>query len=265
MRILVTGDKGFIGSHLKTSLISEGHLVLGCDTKEDYNINDITLKHIKAVNRIVHLAAKADVRESIKYPQAWYTNNVDYSTKIFELAKQTNTPVIYASSSCVKEWWKSPYGTSKKVMEDISNVIGRSVGLRFSNVYGDGARDTMLIPKMINGTLKYSTNHIRDFVHVDDVIDAIKLFLYMDNFDKLEHLIYSVGTGKGINISSLCQKYGFDVPIKSGDISEMDDNTANIANLTKLGWAPKQDLDKYLKRNLNGNTNIKKHIQRLLP
>ena len=134
MRILVTGDRGFIGSHLKSSLVSEGHLVLGCDTKEDYNINDLTLEQIKAVNGIVHLAAKADVRESIKYPQAWYTNNVDYSTKIFQLAKKANTPVIYASSSCVKEWCKAPYGTSKKVMEDIANVIGRSVGLRFSNV-----------------------------------------------------------------------------------------------------------------------------------
>ena len=117
---------------------------------------------------------------------------------------------------------------------------------------------------MINGSLQYSTNHIRDFVHVDDVVDAIKLFLNMDNFDRLSRLVYQVGTGKGIKISDLVKRYGFNVPIKDGDASEMADNTANNAELTKLGWTAKKDLDKYLKRKINGNTDIKEYIQGLL-
>ena len=31
MKILITGDKGFIGRHLRQSLISDGHIVLGID------------------------------------------------------------------------------------------------------------------------------------------------------------------------------------------------------------------------------------------
>tara|TARA_Y100001963_G_scaffold160042_1_gene267331 strand:+ start:18022 stop:18852 length:831 start_codon:yes stop_codon:yes gene_type:complete len=267
MKILVTGDKGFIGGHLKSSLISDGHIVLGVDINnpnDRHNIRDIGVDIIKSVDRVVHLAALADVRASMQDPNRWYQTNVNYSINIFRLAAKYNVPVIYASSSCVKEWWKSPYGTSKKVMEDMSKVYGRSIGLRFSNVYGDGARDSMLLPKMINGSLQYSTNHIRDFVHVDDVVDAIKLFLNMDNFDRLSRLVYQVGTGKGIKISDLVKRYGFNVPIKDGDASEMADNTANNAELTKLGWTAKKDLDKYLKRKINGNTDIKEYIQGLL-
>ena len=264
MIILITGDKGFIGSHLKTKLVSDGHTVLGYDLLDNYNIKDLNEKHIKAVDKIVHLAAFADVRESIKNPNKWYKNNVDYSSNIFKIAAKCKTPIIYASSSCVKEWWKSPYGTSKKVMEDMANAFGKSIGLRFSNVYGDGARDIMLIPKMLKGKLEYSTNHKRDFVHVDDVVEVIRMFLTMPNFNDLDKLIYNVGTGKSISIANLVKRYGFDVPIREGHSSEMNDNTADIADLAKLGWTAKQDLDKYLKRKLNGNTNYKEHVQGLL-
>ena len=96
-------------------------------------------------------------------------------------------------------------------MEDMANVHGRFVGLRFSNVYGDGARETMLLPLMFKGKLKYCTDHTRDFVHVNDVVDCIKMFLEMDNFDDLDELIYQVGTGKGRKISDLVKQYGYDV------------------------------------------------------
>ena len=264
MIILITGDKGFIGSHLRESLISEGHIVLGFDHVDDYDVGNITEDIVKKVNKIVHLAAYADVRASMEDPNKWYENNVVKSNRLFELCNKFNTQCIYASSSCVKEWWKSPYGTSKKVMEDMANVYGRFVGLRFSNVYGDNGRETMLLPLMLNGKLKYSTNHTRDFVHVNDVVDCIKLFLKMDNFDNLDELVYNVGTGKGRKISDLVKQYGFDVPITQGDPCEMEDNTADNANLLKLGWSPKEDLDKYLKRKLNGDTNNEEYIQGLL-
>ena len=44
MKILITGDKGFIGRHLRQSLISDGHIVLGIDINNEndrYNIRDI--------------------------------------------------------------------------------------------------------------------------------------------------------------------------------------------------------------------------------
>ena len=38
--------------------------------------------------------------------------------KILELCK--DIPMLYASTSCVNEWWRSPYGTTKKVMEEVA-------------------------------------------------------------------------------------------------------------------------------------------------
>ena len=226
MKIVVTGSKGFLGSHLVNAL--GDHQIIEWDNKIDKDINNFVLK--STVDFVVHLAALTNVRDSIKIPEDYWRVNVEYSKKIFDICK--NVPVIYASSSCAKEWWLSPYGTTKRVMEEVAHK--GHVGLRFTNIYGDNAPDFMLTSRIKNGNVEYKTNHIRDFIHVSDVVDVIKLFLRKGTLDK--NKTYDVGSGKGIRIDELVEKNGFDVPYKEGDKCEMINNTANISDLLSVGW-----------------------------
>lgn len=267
MNILITGDKGFIGRHLTRSVIKDGHQVLGWDISDGKNINDITSNDLNYVDIIVHLAGITSVHEGQRNPELYYNVNVEGTRKVFKSATEVpgGVPVIYASSSCAKEWWRSAYGTTKKMTEVMGEELNRSVALRFSNVYGEGQPSNMLFPRMFDGKISHvARNHKRDFVHIDDVIDAIKIFLYSDDFTKFDK-IYDVGMGVSHSISNLVKRYGFKVTEKLGDMCEMEDNTANIDKLTKLGWAPKNDLDKYLKGKLDGSTKFKNYIQKLLP
>ena len=267
MNILITGDKGFIGRHLTRSVIKDGHQVLGWDKSDGKNINDITSDDLINVDIIVHLAGITSVHDGQRNPELYYNVNVEGTREVFKSATEVpgGVPVIYASSSCAKEWWRSAYGTTKKMTEIMGEKVNRSVALRFSNVYGEGQPSNMLFPRMFDRKItQVARNHKRDFVHIDDVIDAIKIFLYSDDFVKFDK-VYDVGTGVSHNISNLVKRYGFNVTETSGDMCEMEDNTANIDKLIKLGWAPKNDLDKYLKGKLDGQTKFKKYIQRLLP
>ena len=153
MKILVTGDKGFIGSHLSKSLINDGHEVIGWDKKDDKDILHITSDDIGYAERIVHLAAKANVKQSLKYPTSYHITNTLGTRAVFEAAEYVGVPVIFASSSTAKQWWLSPYGTTKKMTEVISDNYLQNVALRFSNVYGDGQRDTMLFQRMIDNKI----------------------------------------------------------------------------------------------------------------
>ncbi len=188
MKILVTGSSGFIGSHLCKKLRDDGHEVLEWDSVIDKKVEDLTFDElvnyemdkefrvtITDVDAIIHLAARADVRASFKDPQAYWKNNVEPTTKLQQLCSDIGIPLIYASSSCAKKWWMSPYGTTKKVNEETAHE--GQVGLRFTTVYGDqlvpGARETMLIERLKSGNIKYVTRHIRDFVFVKDVVDVI--------------------------------------------------------------------------------------------
>ena len=241
MNVAITGSRGFIGSHLKSRLMNDGHTIVEWDLKQNPPkcIKDF---EIDKIGFVVHLAAYADVRASLKDPQKYWDNNVVNTTRIQKICGYNNIPLLYASSSCIHNWWLSPYGISKKVNEETAQF--GQVGLRFTTVYGRGARDSMLIGRLIDGNVKYLTTHIRDFIHVDDVVEAIVLLMSKD-IRKLKPA-YDIGTGVGNKVSDLGALANLDVPITDGDECEAKDNTANITDMKELGWEPTIKVDEYI-------------------
>ena len=245
MKVAITGSRGFIGSHLKTRLENDGHEVIGWDLRQEppQCIKDFDPQDC---NYVVHLAAYADVRKSLQEPDLYWKNNVENTTRIQKICHYNNIPLLYASSSCIHNWWLSPYGTSKKVNEE--TAFDKQVGLRFTTVYGDGARDTMLIGKLIDGSIGYLTRHVRDFVHVSDVVDAIVLLMSKD-IGMLKPA-YDIGTGIGNVVMDLGILAGWEgIEVRDGDPCEAQDNTADITEMKALGWQPKVKVDEYLIKN----------------
>jgi UDP-glucuronate 4-epimerase len=132
--ILITGGAGFIGSNLAEKLLDEGQKVIVVDNFDEYY--DPAIKHkniLKALERpnyqfiecdilntsylerllpskidaIIHLAAKAGVRNSIINPIGYEEENVKGVSKMLELAAKLKiTQFIFSSSSSI-------YGNSK--------------------------------------------------------------------------------------------------------------------------------------------------------
>ena len=247
MKVMITGSSGFIGSHVKNKLLELGHEVDEWDYKINKPLEDFDQKPWN-IDYAIHLAAYADVRESINEPQKYWDNNVSLTTKLQKYCHEYGIPLLYASSSCIHDWHLSPYGMSKKINEE--TAFSDQVGLRFTTVYGDGARDEMLIGRLIEGRVSYLTNHIRDFVHVDDVVNVI-LLLMKKNLEKLKPA-YDIGTGKGVVVSDLGPLAGYpDIPTKAGDECEAHDNTADISDIQELGWSPTYDIEEYVKEKTN--------------
>ena len=245
MKEAITGSRGFIGGHLKTRLENDSHEIIEWDLRLDPS------KCVKDFNTggadyVIHLAAYADVRASLEEPQKYWVNNVENTTNIQKICGYNHIPLLYASSSCIHNWWLSPYGISKKVNEE--TAMPNQVGLRFTTVYGEGARDTMLIGRLINGTVKYLTRHIRDFVHVSDVVEAIVLLMMSDI--RLLKPAYDIGTGVGNSVEELGHLAGWEgIEVTDGDACEAQDNTADITDMRKLGWEPKVIVDEYIVKN----------------
>lgn len=245
MKVAITGSRGFIGSHLKTRLENDGHEVIEWDLRQEppQCIKDFDPQDC---NYVVHLAAYADVRRSLQEPDLYWKNNVENTTRIQKICHYNNIPLLYASSSCIHNWWLSPYGTSKKVNEE--TAFDKQVGLRFTTVYGEGARDTMLIGKLIDGSIGYLTRHVRDFVHVSDVVDAIVLLMSKD-IGMLKPA-YDIGTGVGNVVEDLGILAGWEgIEVTDGDACEAQNNTADISAMKELGWEPKVDVRDYIVKN----------------
>ena len=166
MKILVTGDKGFIGTRLVKRLEKDNHTIVGIDTKENTNIISAQLPE---VDLVIHLAGIGGVRESLADPKKYWDNNVEGTKRILEHYKDTR--VLFASSSSQYDPWRNPYAASKHCIEYIPH--DNCVAMRFHTVYSDTPRLNMFFDKLISGKLEYVTNHTRDFVHVDDVCEAV--------------------------------------------------------------------------------------------
>lgn len=127
MKALVTGGKGFIGSHLTQKLLNDGHYVLSLDLQEascrnierflsDNNFGSVyvdisapdacgrifRLLNAYKIDFIFHLAGLADVVPSINNPIDYFKTNVLGTLNVLEAARQSKIyKFIYASSSSV--------------------------------------------------------------------------------------------------------------------------------------------------------------------
>lgn len=234
MKILLTGNKGYIGSWLEKRL-EEKHEVIGVDIKADYDLLTETLFAEDKFDAVIHLAGKSGVRESLEDPASYWYNNIEVTRKIFSRFK--NTRVIYASSSSAYEPELNPYANSKWVMEQLALDHSNALGMRFHTVYSEEPRKGMFLDKLINGTLTYTTNHLRDYIHIEDVCDTI--IRCLNNGEKG---VMDVGTGHSIRVRFLAPH----LPVRLNTPYERQHTQANTKRMTDLGILPKYNIIKFL-------------------
>jgi len=249
MTFLVTGGAGFIGSHLVEKLITDefhviciddlstgfinylpksNSLMLINDKIQSSNISELPQK----VDGIFHLAAQASVPISIDNFYKSSVNNLLGTLKVWDLAKEHDIPVVFASSSAVygnlplgddqleKYDILSPYAQDKLTMEDYARMCWKvyktpSIGLRFFNVYGPRQDptnpysgvisifiDSLMQKKQVTINGGYQT---RDFIYVKDIAKVMTQSMeYL--FNKKSCEVLNVGTGKSITIDHLLAK-----------------------------------------------------------
>jgi UDP-glucose 4-epimerase len=229
MKVLVTGHRGFIGRYVFADWRDTlGYAVHGIDHPDDvgdFKGGDYDL--------VVHLAAWADIRESLQKPEEYYINNVVKAKPLFDWCRENNTRLLYASSSAVADdYWNNPYAMSKWINEQMAPP--NSVGMRFTTVYGPDSRDNMMYGMLKDGTAPYVTNHKRDWIHVKDVCRAIRYLAPSTICGPVP-----VGYGESIPVKRLAEAFGQpNLPVKDYTPGEAEDNVADISIMMSTGWTP---------------------------
>jgi UDP-glucose 4-epimerase len=197
----------------------------------------LTVFRNEKADTCIHLAAKISVADSIKKPEETMDINVNGTLNVLEACHQSKVNnFVFASSAAVYGDVKelpipesqslkplSPYGTSKMLAEQHifsykqSKKIKNTISLRIFNVYGnnqvsDSDVVTRFAKKLIIGeppVMYGNGGQTRDFISVDDVVDAILLSARaMEDLDEPNELpsVFNVGTGTPTSISQLAQK-----------------------------------------------------------
>lgn len=229
MKVAVTGAAGFIGYHLAGVLIAQGDEVIGLDNFDPYydvsikkrrierlsshssfRFHDVDLRdsgslvtHLRGEmpDVVVHLAARAGVRSSVKDMYTYFELNVRGTLSLVEAMKQLHLrSLVFASSSSVYGGTNqvpfretnhnlnplSPYGITKLSCEYYLNSYAKINGmsiimLRIFTCYGPEQRPDMAFHKfawsIIKGepvTLFNNGSPRRDFTFVQDAVESIR-------------------------------------------------------------------------------------------
>jgi UDP-glucuronate 4-epimerase len=228
MKVLVTGCAGFIGFFSCLELMKRGATVVGLDSLNDYydvklkedrlallkqdagfsfhqiDITDtqalMSMFETERIERVLHLAAQAGVRYSLKNPHAYAQANLVGFTNILEAARAFKVDhLVYASTSSVYggnqklpfsehdtvDHPVSFYAATKRANELMAHSYSHlyrlpTTALRFFTVYGPWGRpdmSPMLFAKAImeGEPIRVFNNGdmARDFTYIDDIVAGI--------------------------------------------------------------------------------------------
>ena len=264
MKFLVTGNAGFIGFHICRKLLERGDTVVGLDNlnqyydiglkrsrlkilkkigiskKKKYFFHKIDLLNRKKIqkvfrkykfDRVIHLAAQAGVRYSLKNPEAYIKSNQVGFFNVIDLACKFKVPhFIYASSSSVygdnrklpfrehsnTDQPRQIYAVTKKSNELMAHSYSslyklKTTGLRYFTVYGPWGRPDMALFKFTKNILQKKKitvfnkgNHQRDFTYIDDVVNLTLLAsdrISHFNKNKTPFKIFNIGNNSPIKLN----------------------------------------------------------------
>lgn len=258
--VLVTGAAGFIGMHTCRLLLARGRPVVGFDNLNAYydpqlkrdrlaqlqplagfrfeqadivepgRVAKVIADH--GIRRVIHLAAQAGVRHSLRDPLAYIQANIVGFANVIEACRHAKIEhLVYASSSSVygannklpfseddrTDQPASLYAATKKADEllahSYSHLFGLpATGLRFFTVYGPWGRPDMAYYSFAKAILAGQAIQVfnegrmgRDFTYVDDVVEAVVRVLdaapAADAKLPAPHRVYNVGNHQPVALT----------------------------------------------------------------
>jgi UDP-glucose 4-epimerase len=232
-KILITGNSGYIGSHLTKLLNKRSDLELyGLDKSkpivvmERFSWSDITMPGYFLWQRdfefdcVIHLAAEVAVGRSVTNPIVYYQTNTLGTLRVLQDLKYKR--FIHASTGSAGPM-NNPYGISKRASEEIVDQYCREHNIpfttfRFYNVTGsDGINPTNpdgLMWNLMNAQKTgifnlfgddYNTldgSAVRDYTHVNEICNALEQAI-----DRSTNQIENLGHGIGTTVKEMIALY----------------------------------------------------------
>lgn len=283
-KVLVTGAAGFIGNKLIEYFKINNYDVVGWDCcevqgseikKVDLLNETDVFDNLKKVSPdiVVHCAGSADVGKSIKNPAMDFNGNVVLTHNLlFSLYKLglKDTCFVYLSTAGVYGNPVSlpitedavvnplsPYAIHKVMSEDLCKYFSKTYNMqikiaRIFSAYGAGLKKQIFwdMSKKIKTTGKLEMfgtgNESRDFIHVNDVVNAIYLIATKDS----EYILFNVANGEEVTIRQATELYAecaginkeritFNNVVKEGDPLNW---RADISRIKELGYQKSVDI-----------------------
>jgi UDP-glucose 4-epimerase len=253
--------------------VPEAALFVECDVLD----TEAVIEALRDADLVYHLAARVAVRSSFEFVVNDTKVNVCGTASMLRAAASpgtarrfvfTSSMAVYADSpigSRIDESWPanpiSPYGISKLAAEQLTHQLCshagmESVVLRLFNTYGPGQQLSPYVGlvTIVSNRLAAGENPViygdgeqcRDFVHVDDVVQALVLAGTADITGKT----FNIGTGRPTTVNQVVESVQaalgiFTRPVHVAAVEgELRSSVPDISRArTELGYEPRRTFD----------------------
>lgn len=269
--VLITGINGFLGSSLAKALSAEYNIIgLEYSLENLFRITDCNYKVYSAKDGIPDELFQKKKIDIIIHTATFYgKNNEDYTQMFnanlhspFSLLDKAilNGCELFVNTDTVLDRFVSTYALTKRQFQEWlfhrKNEI-KVINMKLEHFYGPGMSDNNFIFNMLKKLLLKEPvidltagEQKRDFVFIDDVVNAYRTVL--NNLSMLEgrFLDFEVATGNLITIQELLvqmkyltkanTKLNFGaIPYRSNELMQ---STSNNSALLKLSWQPRTNI-----------------------
>ncbi len=280
---VVTGGSGFIGARLVSRLRANGADVHALSSRDGDIASLATWERIPAARVLFHLAGRSYVPDSWRDSAAFMQTNVVGAEQALAYCRRAGARMVMASayvygipqrlpiSENDRVNPNNPYALSKWLAEELGSFASSYHGipvtaLRIFNVYGRGQREEFLIPSIIRQVKEARAIQVqdlmprRDYIHVEDVVDAMLLAgQECRGFRR-----FNIGSGVSLSVSEIVdtiqQVAGTDLPVNSANqprMNEIPDVRAGIdAASQALGWGPNRTFEEGIREIMSGNSDV---------
>jgi nucleoside-diphosphate-sugar epimerase len=254
VKVLITGDRGFVGRHLRAAFEARGDVVVGVDVVHGHDALDFFREPwIHDVDLAVHCAAVIGGRAGIDGTPLAVATNLALDSWFFQWLARSGTPraVYYSSSASYPVDLQNDFTTARELREDDIRIGAHNIGrpdasygwtkltgehlaaharaagidvlvLRPFSGFGEQQGLDYPFPSLVRRALRREDpfdiwgdgRQVRDWIHVDDVIAATLAAL-----DAGEQGPLNIGTGIGTSFDELAamvigQVDGYDPTIR---------------------------------------------------
>lgn len=289
-RAVVTGAAGFIGKSLIRYLSDNDVEVIGFDRvatkisgcivyKADITDTAVLDDFLDEETTLFHLAANANVADSVFNPRNDFKNNIYSLLEVFESARRKMCKIVFPSTASIYDPSNSlplkehafvkptsPYAAAKVSGEAYCAAYNRSFGVdikiaRMFSVYGDGmSRFAIydLFKKLTRNKMQIEIlgdgNQIRDYLYIDDVVRG--LVIIAENGVPGED--YNLASGEAVRLIDLANKIATLMGINDIEIiptgqsfpGDVPKWYADISKIKQIGFEPEVSLNSGLKRTI---------------
>lgn len=276
MKVLITGNKGFLGSHTEKFLIDCGHTVVGVDLDRDIRYGFPS----GDFDAVFHFAAFVGGRKGIDCNTWKILENIELDRITFKWAEDHCGKIIYPSSSAaypaklqmqdIRAMNEDDislgrpfdvYGLSKITSEQMLQYCKTPAHImRPFSIYGPGQDLTYPIPNIIQQARQGkcvvwgSGKQTRDWVYIDD---ALRVFDYLLSVD--EPLILNIGSGIPIDFIKIAEIiyreiHGIvtNVEIRLDEPEGVKHRYADTTKQVSLGLGAKISIEEGIRKMING-------------